>query len=324
MFSADFHKLDFRLESNRYGAVIDRLELDNILRNTAIDAGAQIFNKNFSFDFITKYSKRIGIKTRTPDGIKEYLGKILIVADGVSSKLAIRLGLRPKWKVNEIGIGKCAILQGTHQIDEEFIYTFFMPYNGYGWIFPMANNRFNIGVTTFNEANVQYNINNLYHDFLTNPNTKKYISGTDYKTIWEGTFPYPVGGILEKSLYSDNVMLIGDNGGFVSPISGEGIPSSIKSGKIAAEIAINALEKENYSKNFLKKYKLHPEIKYMIRSFKLKLSMLKLFYENSGKNFNRMLQLTEENPEFKVHTVNLFVSKTLPPIDFLTKIKDIK
>ena len=51
--------------------------------------------------------------------------------------------------------------------------------------------------------------------------------------------------------------------------------------------------------------------------------MLKFFYENDGKNFNRMLELTEDNPEFKVHTVNLFVSKTLPPKDFLAKIKDI-
>ncbi|MFX1567889.1 MAG: geranylgeranyl reductase family protein [Promethearchaeota archaeon] len=323
MFSADFHKLDFRLESNRYGAVIDRLDLDNILRNTAIDAGAQLFDKNFSFDFITKEGNRIGIKTRTSDGIKEYLGKILVVADGVSSKLAIKAGLRRKWKINELGIGKCAIMEGTHQIDEEFIYTFFMPYNGYGWIFPMGNHRFNIGVTTFNEANLQYNINNLYHDFLANPNTKKYVPGTDYKIIWEGTFPYPVGGILEKSLYSDNILLVGDNGGFVSPISGEGIPSSIKSGKIAAEIATNSLQEENYSKNFLKNYKSHPEIKYMIRSFKLKLSMLKFFYENNGKNFNKMLKLTEENPKFKVHTVNLFVSKKLPPKDFIATIKEI-
>jgi len=323
MFSADFHKLDFRLESKRYGAVIDRLELDNLLRNTAIDAGTQLFDKNFSFDFITKDGKHIGIKTKTSEGIKEYHGKILVIADGVSSKLALRSGLRHKWEVSELGMGKCAIMEGAHQIDEEFIYTFFMPYNGYGWIFPMADNRFNIGVTTFNEANLQYNISDLYHDFLTNPNTKNYLTGIDYKIIWEGSFPYPVGGILEKNLYSDNLMLVGDNGGFVSPISGEGIPSAIKSGKIAAEIAINALEEEDYSKNILKNYKSHPEIKYMIRSFKLKLSMLKFFYENNGRNFNRMLELTESNPEFKVHTVNLFVSKALPPKDFLAKIKDI-
>ncbi len=324
MYSADFHKLDFKLESSRYGAVIDRLELDDLLRNTAIDAGAQLFDKNLSYNFISKDGNYIGIKTRTPEGIKEYHGKIIVIADGVSSKLALRSGLRHRWKVDDLGMGKCAIMEGKHQLDNEFIYTFFMPYNGYGWIFPMGNKRFNIGVTTFNEANLQCNINTLYHEFLANPNTKKYITGTDYKIIWEGSFPYPVGGILEKSLYSDNLMLVGDNGGFVSPISGEGIPSSIKSGKIAAETAIDALHEEDYSKNVLKKYKTHSEIKYIIRSFKLKLSMLKFFYENNGRNFNRMLELTEENPEFKVHTVNLFVSKTMPPKNFIARIKDIR
>ena len=323
MYSADYHKLDFRLESDRYGAIIDRLEFDNLIRNTAIDAGAQLFDKNFSFDFITKNDKRVGIKTKTPSGIKEYYGKIIVIADGVSSKLALKSGLRSKWKIDELGIGKCAIMEGEHQLDKEFLYTFFMPFKGYGWIFPIGDKRLNIGITTFGEANSKYNINTLYTEFLKNPHVKNYITDSNYKIIWEGSFPYPVGGILEKSLFSDNLMLIGDNGGFVSPISGEGIPSAIISGKIAAETAINALQEENYTTTILKKYKSHPEIKRIIRSFKVKLSMLKFFYEDDGVNFNRMLELSEEDPEFKIHTVNLFISKSLPPKDFLAKIKEI-
>jgi len=324
MYSADYHKLDFRLESNRYGAIVDRLEFDNLLRNTAIDSGAELFDKNFSFDFIIKNSKKVGIKTKTPSGIKEYYGKIIVVADGVSSKLALKSGLRSKWKIEDLGIGKCAIMEGGHQLDPEFLYTFFMPFKGYGWIFPIGDKRLNIGITTFGEANSKYNINTLYTEFLKNPHVKNYITDSNYKIIWEGSFPYPVGGILEKSLFSDNLMLIGDNGGFVSPISGEGIPSAIISGKIAAETAINALQEENYTTTILKKYKSHPEIKRIIRSFKVKLSMLKFFYENDGANFNRMLELSEEDPEFKIHTVNLFISKKLPPKDFLAKIKDIQ
>lgn len=323
MYSADYHKLDFKLETDRYGAIIDRLEFDNLLRNTAIDAGAELFDKNFSFDFITKNDKKVGIKTKTPSGIKEYYGKIIVVADGVSSKLALKSGLKSKWKVEDLGIGKCAIMEGGHQLEQELIYSFFMPFKGYGWIFPIGEKRFNIGVTTFGEANSKYNINNLYTEFLKNTQVKNYITDLNYKIIWEGSFPYPVGGILKKSLYSNNLMLIGDNGGFVSPISGEGIPSSIISGKIAAETAINALQEENYTTTILKKYKSHPEIKRIIRSFKVKLSMLKFFYENDGANFNRVLELAEEDLEFKIHVVNLFLSKSLPPKNFLSKLKDL-
>ncbi len=147
---------------------------------------------------------------------------------------------------------------------------------------------------------------------------------SDYKTIWSGSFPYPGVGVLEKSLYSDNLMLIGDAGGFVAPISGEGIHASIISGQAAAEIAIKALQEEDYSKNILKKYKSHPDIKKIIRNFKLRRSMIQFFYENKGENFNKLLKLAEKDPEFKIHVKNMFLSKSLPSKDFFAKIKNLR
>ena len=324
MHSADYHKMEYTLPGDIYGTVMDRLELDNLMRNIAIDSGAKLFDNNFSFDFITKNHKKIGIKTRSPSGIKEYHGNIIIVADGMSSKLALRSGLRSKWKSEELGIGKCAIMEGENNLDEEFLYTYFKSYKGYGWIFPLGNKRFNIGITTFYEDNLKYNLNELYNQFLRNPNIKNYVPSSDYKTIWSGSFPYPGVGVLEKSLYSDNLMLIGDAGGFVAPISGEGIHASIISGQAAAEIAIKALQEEDYSKNILKKYKSHPDIKKIIRNFKLRRSMIQFFYENKGENFNKLLKLAEKDPEFKIHVKNMFLSKSLPSKDFFAKIKNLR
>lgn len=324
MHSADYHKMEYTLPDDRYGTVMDRLELDNLIRNIAIDSGANLFDNNFSFDFITKNQKKIGIKTRSPSGIKEYYGNIIIVADGMSSKLALRSGLRSKWKSEELGIGKCAIMEGRNNLDEEFIYTYFKSYMGYGWIFPLGNKRFNIGITTFYEDNLKFNLNELYNQFLRNPNIKNYVPSSDYKIIWSGSFPYPGVGVLEKSLYSDNLMLIGDAGGFVAPISGEGIHASIISGQASAEIAIKALQEEDYSKNILKKYKSHPDIKKLIRNFKLRRSMIQFFYENKGENFNKLLKLAEKDPEFKIHVKNMFLSKSLPSKDFFAKIKNLR
>lgn len=324
MHSADYHKMEYTLPGDIYGIVMDRLELDNLMRNIAIDSGAKLFDNNFSFDFITKNHKKIGIKTRSPSGIKEYYGNIIIVADGMSSKLALRSGLRSKWKSEELGIGKCAIMEGENNLDEEFLYTYFKSYKGYGWIFPLGNKRFNIGITTFYEDNLKYNLNELYNQFLRNPNIKNYVPSSDYKTIWSGSFPYPGVGVLEKSLYSDNLMLIGDAGGFVAPISGEGIHASIISGQAAAEIAIKALQEEDYSKNILKKYKSNPDIKKIIRNFKLRRSMIQFFYENKGENFNKLLKLAEKDPEFKIHVKNMFLSKSLPSKDFFAKIKNLR
>jgi len=101
-------------------------------------------------------------------------------------------------------------------------------------------------------------------------------------------------------------MLIGDTAGFVSPINGEGIYASVYSGKAAAEVAIEALENEDYSKNTLKKYKKHPDIKHLIRSFKMRHSFAKFFVENKGINLNKLFELAEKDSNYMEQITGLF------------------
>ena len=320
LHSADYHKIGFKGTSNEYSVIMDRLKLDNLMRNAAVDAGADLFDNTISFDLIVKNQKKIGIMTKSPTGIKEYQGNIIIIADGMSSKLAFKSGLRSKWKINQLAIGKCAIMEGSHNLDEELVYIYFMPYQGYGWIFPLSKNRFNMGIFTFGSDNRKYNMHKIYQEFIANPHVKNYIPNSNYKIIWTGAYSFPAEGVLEKSLYTDNLMLIGDTGGFVSPISGEGIQTAVLSGKVAAETAIEALQKEDYSKTNLKKYRTNLEIKNIIRNFKLKRSMINFFYENKGKNLNKMLSLAGTDSEFREQVVNMFAFGEVPSKDLLAKI----
>lgn len=322
MYSADYHKLEFKGAGNEYSIIMDRLELDNIIRDAAVDAGVELFDKHLSFDYVIKNQKKVGIKAKSPNGSKEYHGIIIIIADGMSSKLAIKSGIRSKWKINELAIGKCAIMEGNHQLDKECVYVYFKPYQGYGWIFPLNKKKFNIGVFTFGKDNLKYNIHEIYQEFISNPNVKKYIPSSNNTTIWSSSYSFPAEGVLEKNLYADNLMLIGDAGGFVSPISGEGIQTAVISGKIAAETAIKALREQDYSKTNLKMYRTNPEIKKIIRNFKLKASMIDFFYEDNGANLNKMLQLSEEDPAFREQVVNLFAYGEMPSKDFIQKIKN--
>ena len=208
LHSADYHKLGFKGAGDEFSIIMDRLELDNLMRDTAVDAGVDLFDNNISFDFLIKNQIKRGIMTKSPNGIKEYQGNIIIIADGMSSKLAFKSGLRSKWKTNELAIGKCAIMEGTHQLDEELVYVYFMPYQGYGWIFPLSRNRFNIGVFTFGTDNSKYNLHKIYQEFIDNPHIKNYIPNSNYKIIWTGAYSFTAEGVLEKSLYADNMMLI--------------------------------------------------------------------------------------------------------------------
>ncbi len=322
MFSAEYYKMGYSWEEQGTDSIImDRLEFDNFIRNVAVDAGAELFDKNISFDFIVKDQKKVGIRTKTPDGVKEYLGKIIIIADGMSSKLAVKSGLRERWKIEDIGLAKCSILEGENNLEKNKMYLYFRRYKGYGWIFPISEKRFNIGCGTFAEDNLKYNLNQIFDDFKNDPNIKQYFPLSKYKEIWTGSYPLSAIGVLEKSLIKDNIMIIGDAAGFVSPISGEGIHPSIVSGQIAAEAAIQALQSNDISNRTLKSYKQHPYIKKILRNFKLKRSMVEFFYENNGKNLDTMFKLAKDDIDFRDQVIKMFFFNAAPSKEFFAKIR---
>jgi digeranylgeranylglycerophospholipid reductase len=325
IYSGDYHKIEYSWKGiEEPSFTVDRLEFDNYIRNIAIEAGAELFDKNISFDFVTKDNRKIGIKTKTPNGSKEYLGKVLIIADGMSSKLAHKSGFREKWKVNEIGLCKCAIIEGRNLIDKTAISLFFRKYKGYGWIFPLNEKRFNIGCGTWLEANVKHNLIQVYNEFINDPYLKKFFPDKNYKEIWKGSYPLPALGVKEKSLFKDNVMIVGDAAGFVSPISGEGLRACIVSGKAAGETAIIALESNDFSNQTLKMYKSHPSIKKIIRNFKIKVSIVDFFYEHGGINLNNMFRLAEKDEKIRNRVVDMFLFNKVPPKDFLLRLKSMK
>ena len=320
MYSADYHQLKHKWNDTRdHSITVDRLEFDNFIRNIAIEAGAELFDKNLSYDFIIKNNRRIGIRTKTPSGSKEYLGRVIIIGDGMSSKLTNKLGL--KKNIEELMFAKCAIMEGENNLDENFMYIFFKPFKGYGWLFPLSEKSFNIGVGIFGLDHLKYNLNQLYTEFLRDPHIKKFLPNHNYIKKWEGAYPLPGIGVNEKILYSDNIMIIGDAAGFVSPISGEGISPSVISGNIAAETAILAFEEEDISKNTFKKYRYHPTIKKIARNYKMQRSMINFLFENKGSNLSRMFELAERDNSYREEVVGTFLLNHTPSKDFLLKLK---
>ena len=117
----------------------------------------------------------------------------------------------------------------------------------------------------------------------------------------------PGSDIIDRALYGDNLMIIGDACGFCSPISGEGIHPSVVSGQAAAEVAINALENDEISAQSLKKYKQYPNIKKIIRNFKMKVSMVEFFFENQGKQLNALFKLAKSDDMYREEVINMFL-----------------
>lgn len=323
LYSADYKILKYSWNNFKdYSINVDRLQFDNLIRDIAVDAGAELFDKNFSFDFLIKNNKKAGVKTKSTTGTKEFLGKLIIIADGVGSRLAIKSYLRQKWQIDEIGICKCGIFEGKNNLETEYMSFFFRPYKGYAWIFPLDNKRFNIGCGTWQEENKNYNVNLIYNNFIKDPFIVNLLSKNiqTYKKVWEAAYPLPAIGVKANCLFGDNIMIVGDAAGFVSPISGEGIYPSIVSSNFAAKAAISALEKEEISKEMLKQYHSFSNIKKIIRVFKMKALMVDFFFKNKGRHFSQMLKLAEENDKFKEEIINMFLFNQIPSRELVLRI----
>ena len=72
--------------------------------------------------------------------------------------------------------------------------------------------------------------------------------------------PYPIYAALDREqkgndrTYGNGIMIIGDAAGFEEPSSGAGIHTAMLSGRMAAEVAADALAEGDPSAAFLKRY----------------------------------------------------------------------
>ncbi|MCX6773154.1 MAG: NAD(P)/FAD-dependent oxidoreductase, partial [Candidatus Micrarchaeota archaeon] len=117
--------------------------------------------------------------------------------------------------------------------------------HGYLWIIPKKNGRANVGLVT-NDA----------------PSTRKYLDQfiseyglSEKKKVGKIAFGgfIPASGAVPTT-YADGILLVGDAAGFTSPMFEGGTGLAMASGKFAAQVAAEALQKGDTSKTALSKY----------------------------------------------------------------------
>ena len=138
-------------------------------------------------------------------------------------------------------------------------------FKGYNWIIPSNKH------TAIGTGNVEgnKNIKSVY---------EKHISGIEGIDPMRGAF-LPTGGDIKLN-HKENVILIGDAAGLISPITGEGIYYALESA-IIAEKAINSDQdyKEN-TKTMLREIKKHMVIKNIIFNDKIRNCVFELAAKN--------------------------------------------
>jgi geranylgeranyl reductase family protein len=236
-----------------YGLVRPRQDFDEVLARAAQKAGARLHeNTTVTGPVRDEHSGRVvGVTATSRDSGETvtYRAPLTVVADGNSSRFSLALGLRRR-EDRPMGVAYRRYFRSPRH-DDDWLESWLELWDGepgtgrllpgYGWIFGVGDGTSNVGLGILNTSDA--------------------FGKTDYRAMldrWLAHLP-PEWGFVEENAtgptrgaalpmgfnrkphYADGVLLVGDAGGMVNPMNGEGIAYAMESGRLAAEVVAQAL-----------------------------------------------------------------------------------
>ena len=125
---------------------------------------------------------------------------------------------------------------------------------GYLWFFPLPNGGCNVGMGMLS-SHIKKGKRNLRKEMLevleNHPKFKERFKNAELQGKVVG-WGLPLGS-KKREISGDNYILTGDAASLIDPFTGEGVGNAVISGKYAAVYAMEALEVQDYSKEFFQK-----------------------------------------------------------------------
>jgi geranylgeranyl reductase family protein len=225
-----------------YGYVITRHDLDEMVAERAVKAGATLWQES---------EASIKRKTEGNGGrVEEVRARYTVVADGANSRFGRSLGTSRN-RDYPLGMAIRGYFESPRH-DEPWIESHLdirdkagnvLP--GYGWIFPVGDGRVNVGIgllSTFNQWKA-VNTSHLMDAFV------------DYAPASWGISPATscgpaTGGRLPMAFSvgpqaGPTYLVTGDAAGAINPFNGEGIAYAYETGRLAASVLGDALSSGN-------------------------------------------------------------------------------
>ncbi|MEL6943435.1 MAG: geranylgeranyl reductase family protein [Bacteroidota bacterium] len=196
-----------------------------------------------------------GFEIRT-EGEQIFHSTLVLIADGANSKIAKQLtGFQLDRKHHSAAVR--AYVEGVENIEEgvNLFYLFKNILPGYFWLFPIGQQRANVGFGMLSAeiSKRKINLKQVLQQLIEEePQLRKYFQHAKIKGKITG-FGLPLGSRFAP-LSGRHFMLLGDAGSLIDPLQGHGIDKAMISGYLAAEQAVKAFQKMQFDKTFLKQY----------------------------------------------------------------------
>ena len=242
-YDKEIEREDRYRENRPSGYLSLRSKFDNGLLRIAVEAGAELLE---DCQVVNVNEERDSVRVQLANG-REYLSRIVIGADGASSRVAVAAKLRQGWGARDYVL--CANTDVPVPAErirafygERFPLRVFLEFDGiqgYGWVFPKRNH-ICIGIGALLDDG--RSIRPLFSRFVGALRAHEHIPSDLAQEKIHFDID-PVGGVYRiPSLLRGRVMLIGDAAGFVSGSTGEGIYPGMVSAEVAAEVIHRALQ----------------------------------------------------------------------------------
>jgi geranylgeranyl reductase family protein len=230
-----------------YGLVRPRTDLDQMLARRAQQAGARLLEGiTVTGPVLDERTGRItGVVSKEADGERTYRARVIVAADGNSSRLSVAMGLL-KRDDRPLGVAVRTYYQSPRH-DDDYLESWLDLWDGdrllpgYGWIFGMGDGTSNVGLGLLNTSAAFGHTD--YHALL-----RKWLAGMPAEWgFTEENRTQPIRGAAlpmgfnRTPHYYQGLLLVGDAGGMVNPFNGEGIAYAMESGEILARTIAQAL-----------------------------------------------------------------------------------
>ncbi|GAA3388020.1 geranylgeranyl reductase family protein [Streptomyces roseoviridis] len=234
-----------------YGLVRARADFDHLLARRAVAAGARLLQGTQVTEPVldTATGRVTGVVARRGDASRTYRAPLVVAADGASSRLAVALGLQQR-RDRPMGVAVRRYYTAPHRNRDHLEAWLdletrdgrgrtYMPF-GYAWIFPVGDGAFNVGLGTFHIGRgPEVDHRRLFREWTARLPSAWHFD-EDHATSPLRGAPLPA-GLTRRPQYTRGLLLTGDAGGMINPLSGEGIDYAMESGRLTAETVTRAL-----------------------------------------------------------------------------------
>ncbi len=224
-------------EYARPGYIVRRVDLDDAIKRAAERTGARVFEGTAVRELVMDGERVCG--ARGPE--LDWSAKLAIAADGYGSVGLAAVG-RDKPRGRALGVSSTAYVRGMTYPDGERTADHFFERDlpcGYAWIFPEVEGLANVGVylreDTYRAAGIP--LKQLLDNFMAR-HPERFGSAEMVGKV--RTWSLPLAPAPGPSA-GHGVILAGDAGGFIDPLSGEGIWQALYTGMLAGQLATDAI-----------------------------------------------------------------------------------